>query len=242
MSGAWKFTGNNYQSCLEAEKGRESVAMDQPPQGSWRERQEDPPSPFPSGRGYESDAASTSSYYSTARLEQRTPARHLPPAKRRDQILSSSSRPRARPQRDTALSSSNRVHKRPIPCSTHTQVKHHENAPPRSPVLSSQLSPPTIVVRPATPTPDLKELRSVPTFRRSQSHPASSSSQHRSVRSSLYGVRKSAQTATNKRFNRRDPFTSGEKPDNKDLDQTSLLETQGEEIRVLEMGLGRLNM
>ncbi|KAF7934071.1 uncharacterized protein EAE97_008431 [Botrytis byssoidea] len=238
MSGAWNFIGDNHESCLEAGQGRETVGMDQPPQGGWRGRQEDPPSPFPSGSGYESYVASTSSY-STARPEQRTPGRHLPPSKRRDQTLSSSSRPRARSQRDTALSSSNRVYKRHIPCNTHTQVKHHENAPPRSPVLSSQLSPPTIVVRPATPTTDIKEIRSIPKFRGSQSHPGSSFSQYRSVRSAPYGVRKSSLKVSNKRFDRGDPFTSCEKSENRELDQTSLLETRGEETQVLEMGLTR---
>ncbi|KAF7916742.1 hypothetical protein EAE99_009635 [Botrytis elliptica] len=241
MSGSWEFTGNNPESRIEARESRGSVGMDPPQQGGWRERQEDPSSPSPSGRGYENYALSTSSY-SMARPEQITPGQHLLLPKRNNQIRSNSSRPRARNQRDTALLSSNRVQKLHTACNTHTKVKHHENAPPRYPVPTSQLPPPTIVVAPVTPTPVVKKLHSLLTLRGSQMYPGSSSLRHRRSRSAPYSVRKGAQKVADKRFDRGDPFTSYENSVNKESNQTKLMETREEDMPGLEMGLGRLEI
>lgn len=138
------FTRDNYDG-LDAGSGRGFVGMVQQHQGGWRERQEDPPSPSPRGRGHGNYASSTSSY-PMAQPRQSTRGQHLPPSKRCSQTLSNISRQKARPQRDTVLSSSNRVHKHHSPYGAHSKVKHHENASPRSPVLTSQLPPPTIFV------------------------------------------------------------------------------------------------
>ncbi|KAF7853793.1 uncharacterized protein EAF02_011783 [Botrytis sinoallii] len=171
MSGAWELTRNNPESRVEARESRSSVGMDQPQQGGWRERQEDPPSPSPSGRGYGNYALSTSSF------------------------------PMARPE---------------------------------------QIMP--VVVTPVTPTPVVKELHSLLTLRGSQMYPGSSSLRHRSSRSAPYSVRKGAQKAANKRFDRGDPFTSCGNSVNKELNQTSLMETPEEDMQVLEMRLSGLKM
>ncbi|TGO32187.1 hypothetical protein BHYA_0342g00060 [Botrytis hyacinthi] len=231
------FTRDNYDG-LDAGKDRGFVGMAQLHQGVWRERQEDPPSPSPRGRG-NGNYASFTSLYSMAQPRQSTPGQHLPPSKRCNQILSNSSRPRARPQRDTAFSSSNRVHKLHIPRSTHSKVKDHENASPRSPVPTSQLSPPTIFVRPATPSPVVKELRSLSKLRGMQE---SSSLQHRSVGSTPHSVLEGAQKVANKRSDRGDPFTTREKSGNKESDQTSFMEARRQDMEGLEFSLNGLNL
>ncbi|TGO11666.1 hypothetical protein BTUL_0104g00110 [Botrytis tulipae] len=231
------FTRDNYDG-IDAGNGRGFVGMVQPNQGGWRERQEDPPSPSPRGRGHGNYASSTSSY-SMAQPRQSTPGQHLPPSKRLSQVLYNSSTSRANPQRDKALSSSNRVHKRQSPCGTHSKVKHHENASPRSPVLKFRLSPPAIFVRPATPTPVIKEPHSLSTHRGMQ---GSSSLQHRSVGSTPHSVLEGARKAANKRSDRGDPFATHEKFENNESSQTSLMEARGQDMEGLETSLNGLNL
>ncbi|TGO48631.1 hypothetical protein BOTNAR_0466g00070 [Botryotinia narcissicola] len=224
------FTRDNYDG-LNAGNGRGFVGMVQPHQGGWRERQEDPPSPSPRGRRHENYASSTSSY-SMAQTRQSTPGQHITPSKRRNQVSYNSSTPRDKPQRDNALSSSNRVHKRHSPCGTHSKFKHHENASPRSPVPMSQLSPPKIFVRPANPTPVIKESCSFSTDRGMQ---GSSSLQHRTVGSTPRTVLEGTQKAANKKFERGDQFTTREKSENNESSQTSFME--GLEIRLSGLNL-----
>ncbi|TGO20581.1 hypothetical protein BPAE_0284g00080 [Botrytis paeoniae] len=154
MSHTPEFTGDNYESGLEAVKGRKFVGINQSQHGDWPERQEDPSSPSPSGRGHGSYAPSTSSY-SMARPEQSTPSQHLPPSMRSNQILA--------------------------------MAQGQENA-----------------------------------------------------KITRYGVRQDTQKAANRRFDRSDPFARLEKSENRYSKQTRLMETQGEDMQGLEIGLSRL--
>ncbi|CCD50666.1 predicted protein [Botrytis cinerea T4] len=103
------------------------------------------------------------------------------------------SRPRAKSQRITEISSSNRVRKSCIPRSTHNEVKHHENTLSQPLLQMPRLSPLTIVVQSASPTPVLRRRRSLSVFRGSQNGPGSSSSQHESSRLTRNGDPKGPQ-------------------------------------------------
>lgn len=166
--------------------------MNQPHQGGWREIQEDSFNSSSCERGYESYSPTASSY-SMAQIVRNTPGQYLPLSMHNNQNLSNSSRPRAKSQRITEISSSNRVRKSCIPRSTHNEVKHHENTLSQPLLQMPRLSPLTIIVQSASPTPVLRRRRPLSVFRGSQNGPGSSSSQHESSRLTRNGDPKGPQ-------------------------------------------------